>query len=142
MSLGFCHSPPRIRQSQSLKHVTPIAAPNPFSELCSANYVCAGPPGFLRGLPVSKDEDFVLGLGFWFSWEGDASFGDDRAPWHCRLYGELICGIWGAYFNGLDDDGLTKVVRAYKSWTYSQDMYRICKSHLLCVVDTLLCFLF
>jgi hypothetical protein len=37
---------------------------------------------------------------------------------------------------------ISQVVRVQKSWTYSQDMYRIGKSHLLCIVDTLLCSFF
>ena len=78
-----------------------MAVPDPLNELRSANYVCAGPSGIICSLPVSEDEDFILRLRLWFSWESDTSFGDDRASWHRRLYSELICGIWGANLDGL-----------------------------------------
>jgi hypothetical protein len=71
-----------------------MTSPNPFDELCSANYVGASPSGIICGLPVSKDQDLVFGLGLWFSWEGDAPLWNDRALWHRSLYGEFICGIW------------------------------------------------
>jgi hypothetical protein len=131
MSLGFCHSPPRICQSKvSLEYFILITSTNPLDELCSANYVCASPPGILCGLPFSKDQDFVFGLGLWLPWEGYASFGNGRAPWHRSLYGELVRGIWGANFNGLGNDDLNKHGH-HGSQTHSQDVYRIRKSHLL-----------
>ncbi len=81
-----------------------ISSPNPLDKLYPTNYIGTCPFGFICGLSFSKDKHFVFGLGLGFPGERDASFGYDRAPWHRSLYGELVCGIWRANFNGLHNN--------------------------------------
>jgi hypothetical protein len=143
MSPGFCHSQPRMNESKSVSNTshqwqcrTPSASSAPPT--MSAPALLASSAAF----PSAKTRTLSLGLAFGSLGRATRPLGMTE-PLGIAVFTVSSYVAFGVPTStDCNDDELKRHGHAQKSWTYPQDMYRVRKCHLLCIVDTLLCFLF